>query len=297
MITVHDVGSTKQHVRRGRERVKQEDERGAALSCCRGRGQRTGNTRWVCGRCRAALTAGLRWPSSSPLQVKCCCCWAALYPLDFCVCLVFFLNFLPFPPPHPSSWSSSSSAASQVAVPTLVLVDDVPAAAQLFPHVGHLLAKGGVLPLQEGGAHRDLVLLQPPGVARALGRLVVLDPPAPVLLILSSAVYVGGCVGRKAGVGGRNKRGEWNERGQLCDERGESGKSKEEGKITAEQSELQRAEHRFVLDCKRCVTRRPVSHPDQLETSLPNPLAQSIWTRVTRTCHETTELRKAMFAV
>lgn len=81
--TVHDVDSTKQHVRRERERVKQEDERVAALSCCRGRGQRTGNTRWVCGRCRAALTAGLRWPSSSPLQVKCCCCWAALYPLDY----------------------------------------------------------------------------------------------------------------------------------------------------------------------------------------------------------------------
>lgn len=67
---------------------------------------------------------------------------------------------------------------------TLVLVDDVPAAAELLPHVGHLQAEGSVLALQEGGAHRNLVLLQPAGVARALGRLVVLHPPAPVLLVL-----------------------------------------------------------------------------------------------------------------
>lgn len=80
---------------------------------------------------------------------------------------------------------------------TLVLVDDVPAAAQLFPHVSHLLAKGGVLPLQEGGAHRDLVLLKPPGVPRALRRLVVLDSPTPVFLILSLApvLHVGVCMG------------------------------------------------------------------------------------------------------
>lgn len=72
-------------------------------------------------------------------------------------------------------------------------------------------------------------------------------------------------------MGGRNKRGEWNERGQLCDERGESGKSKEEGKITAEQSERQHAKHRFVLrDCESCVTRRPISHLDQPETLFPN---------------------------
>lgn len=108
--TVHDVDSTKQHVRRERERVKQEDERVAALSCCRARGQRTGNTRWVCGRCRAALTAGLRRPSSSPLQVKCCCLLGCLVPFS----IIFFFNFLPShprilhhglllpPPPHKS---------------------------------------------------------------------------------------------------------------------------------------------------------------------------------------------------
>lgn len=72
-------------------------------------------------------------------------------------------------------------------MPALVLVDDVPAAAQLLPHVSHLLAKGGVLPLQEGRAHRDLVLLQPPSVPRTLRRLIVLDAPVPVLLVLSSA--------------------------------------------------------------------------------------------------------------
>lgn len=92
----------------------------------------------------------------------------------------------PFPPP---------SVSSQVSVPALVLVDDVPAAAQLFPHVGHLLAKGSVLSLQEGRAHWDLVLLQSPGVPRALRRLVVFHSPAPVLLILSAAAvwYVGVC--------------------------------------------------------------------------------------------------------
>lgn len=121
-------------------------------------------------------------------------------------CLVPFSHFPPLPPLPPSSPSSSSSA-SQVSVSTLVLVDDVPAAAQLFPHVSHLLTKGGVLPLQEGGAHRDLVLLQPPGVPRALRRLVVLDSPAPVLLILSSAavLYVGVC-GEESG--GRREKNE-----------------------------------------------------------------------------------------
>lgn len=117
---------------------------------------------------------------------------------------------------------------------TLVLVDDVPAAAQLFPHVGHLQTEGGVLPLQEGGAHRDLVLLQPPGVPRALRRLVVLDAPTPVLLILSSAAvwYVGVCGKEKVGGGEREeqkqKRGERSEKGQLCDERNEKEEGKEE---------------------------------------------------------------------
>lgn len=155
-----------------------------------------------------------------------------------CLCTLFS-----FPPPlsrplppssSPSSSSSSSSSASQVSVSTLVLVDDVPAAAQLFPHVGHLQAEGGVLPLQEGGAHRDLVLLQPPGVPRALRRLVVLDAPTPVLLILSSAAvwYVGVCGKEKVGGGEREeqkqKRGERSEKGQLCDERNEKEEGKEE---------------------------------------------------------------------
>lgn len=108
-------------------------------------------------------------------------------------CLVPFSHFPSLPPPLSSSPSSSASS-SQVSVSTLVLVDDVPAAAQLFPHVSNFLTKGGILPLQEGRAHRDLVLLQPPGVPWALRRLVVLDSPAPVLFILSAAVlYVGVC--------------------------------------------------------------------------------------------------------
>lgn len=100
----------------------------------------------------------------------------------------------------------------------LVLVDDVSAAAQLFPHVGHLLAKGGVLSLQEGSPHRDLVLLQPPGIPRALGRLVVLHTPAPVLLVLSAAAVcrVGVCGDEGEGGKRRSHRGrERDERGQL----------------------------------------------------------------------------------
>lgn len=147
------------------------------------------------------IYAGL--PPPSPLQLKCCCCWVALYPFLISSSrpapssfIIFFFVLLP---------------ASQVSVSTLVLVDDVPAAAQLFPHVGDLLAKGGVLPLQEGGPHRDLVLLQPPGVPRALRRLVVLDAPAPVLLILSSAavcVVCWGVWGGRRGGGDKQKAGE-----------------------------------------------------------------------------------------
>lgn len=112
---------------------------------------------------------------------------------------------LPDLPPLPSP----SSSSSQVSVSTLVLADDVPAAAQLLPHVGHLLAKGGVLPFQEGGPHRNLVLLQPPGVPRALGRLVVLGSPVPVFLILLSApVFDVGVCGEESGEGKRKRREE-----------------------------------------------------------------------------------------
>lgn len=96
-------------------------------------------------------------------------------------------------------------------MPALVLVDDVPAAAQLFPHVGHLLAKCGILSLQEGGAHRDLVLLQPPGVPRALCSLIVLDASAPVLLVLSLAPVVA-CWGVWGGWKGEERGEEKEER-------------------------------------------------------------------------------------
>lgn len=117
---------------------------------------------------------------------------------------------------------------------TLVLVEDVPATAELLPHVGDLLAKGGVLPLQEGGAHGDLVLLQPPGIPRAFRRLVVLDTPAPVLVVLSSAAvwYVVVC-----GEEGRGRREQKKRRdsgmsyeGQICDERKDDRKGRREGR-------------------------------------------------------------------
>lgn len=69
------------------------------------------------------------------------------------------------PPSSSSSFSSSSlSSSSKVSVAALVLAEDVPAATELLAHVGHFLSQRGVLPLQEGSAHRDLVLLEPPGI-------------------------------------------------------------------------------------------------------------------------------------
>lgn len=69
-------------------------------------------------------------------------------------------------------------------VPGLVLGEYVLALAQLLPQVGHLLAEGRVLLLQERSPDGDLVLLQAPGVARALRCHVVLSAPCPVLVIL-----------------------------------------------------------------------------------------------------------------
>lgn len=69
-------------------------------------------------------------------------------------------------------------------MPGLVLGQYVLAFAQLLPQVSHLLAQGRVLLLQEGRPDCDLVLLQPPGVAGALGCHVVLPAPGPVLVVL-----------------------------------------------------------------------------------------------------------------
>lgn len=69
-------------------------------------------------------------------------------------------------------------------VPGLVLGEYVLALAQLLPQVSYLLAEGRVLLLQERRPDGDLILLQPPGIAGALGCHVVLSAPGPVLVIL-----------------------------------------------------------------------------------------------------------------
>lgn len=66
----------------------------------------------------------------------------------------------------------------------LVFVQDVTTPAELFAHVGYFLSECRVLALQEGGAHRDLVLLQSTSVARTLRGFVVLTTATPILLIL-----------------------------------------------------------------------------------------------------------------
>lgn len=73
---------------------------------------------------------------------------------------------------------------SQRPVPGLVFGQNVLAAAQLLPHVGHLQAQRGVLLLQESGPDGDLVLLEPPRVPRPLRRHVVLPAPGPVPVVL-----------------------------------------------------------------------------------------------------------------
>lgn len=86
------------------------------------------------------------------------------------------------PPPHPAP--APNAIVLQGPVPGLVLGEYVLALAQLLPQVGHLLAEGRVLLLQERRPDGDLVLLQAPGVARALRCHVVLSAPCPVLVIL-----------------------------------------------------------------------------------------------------------------
>jgi len=75
-------------------------------------------------------------------------------------------------------------ACSQRPVLRLVLGQDVLAASELFPQVGHLLPQGTVLLLQEAGSDGDLVLLEPPSVTGPLGCHVVLPAPGPVFVIL-----------------------------------------------------------------------------------------------------------------
>lgn len=84
-----------------------------------------------------------------------------------------------FPHRHVSGWSSL-----QRAVLSLISSQDVLAATAILPQLGHLLPQRGILPLQEGGSHGDLVLLQPPCITGALCCHVVLLSPGPVFLIL-----------------------------------------------------------------------------------------------------------------
>lgn len=76
---------------------------------------------------------------------------------------------------------------SQGPVSRLVFSQNVLAAAQLFPQVGHLETQRGVLLLQEAGSDGDLILLEATRVPRALRRHVVLSASRPVLIILQGA--------------------------------------------------------------------------------------------------------------
>lgn len=81
-------------------------------------------------------------------------------------------------------WGGFDLSSLQRPVLRLVPGQDVLAATTVLPHLGHLPTQRCVLPLQEGGAHRDLVLLQPPRITRALRCHVVLLSPGPVFVIL-----------------------------------------------------------------------------------------------------------------
>lgn len=71
-----------------------------------------------------------------------------------------------------------------IQVMALVFVQDVTAPAELFAHVSYFLSECSVFTLKEGGAHRDLVLLQSTSIARTLCGLIVLTTPTPILLVL-----------------------------------------------------------------------------------------------------------------
>lgn len=81
-------------------------------------------------------------------------------------------------------FSVGMGGASQRAVSRLVFGQNVLAAAQFLAQVGHLRSQRRVLLLQESGTDGDLVLFQPPGVPRTLGRDVVLSASCPVSVIL-----------------------------------------------------------------------------------------------------------------
>lgn len=73
---------------------------------------------------------------------------------------------------------------SQASVLCLVLGHDALGASQLFTQLGHFLLERKVLLFQEAGPDGDLVLLQAPGITRALGRHVVLPASGPVFVVL-----------------------------------------------------------------------------------------------------------------
>lgn len=104
-----------------------------------------------------------------------CLCWMSagkgVLLLSHWCFVDFFKTFYVFPP-------------LQRAVLSLVASQDILTAPAVLSQLGHLLPQSCVFPLQKGGAHCDLVLLQPPRIPRTLRCQIVLLPPGPVLLIL-----------------------------------------------------------------------------------------------------------------
>lgn len=82
----------------------------------------------------------------------------------------------------------------------LTVVDHAAQFGRLVLEIGQFEAQLEVLLFEEGGADGDLVLFGAPGVARPLGRLVVLAPALPVGLVLDllavAAAFLGAAIGR-----------------------------------------------------------------------------------------------------
>ena len=72
--------------------------------------------------------------------------------------------------------------------PQLAIIKQASELIRLLLQLRHLHLQLQILALQDGRAQRDVVLLGPAGVARPLGRLVVLAPPLPVRLVLVGAL-------------------------------------------------------------------------------------------------------------
>lgn len=244
--------STKQHVRRGRERrVKQEDERVAALSCCRGRGQAHGKHTWGLrpvsrgAYCRSTSAVLLTTSSKVLLLLGCLVPFRFFFlisspptPASFIMAFFFLRRLTSRRADSRTCWWCSCSG------PALSSCRPPPGEGRRSPAPGRRRAPRSGSP----SAAWRRASAWPPRCSWPAGS----STSHPVV----GRVCWGVC-GEESGGGWekQKRRVEW-ERSVMWWERREWQKW---GR-GEDNSWIQLAKHRFVSDCKSCVTRRPTSH-------------------------------------